>query len=124
MLMRSFIEFSATTPERLRLRGGVSKWIHRKAMQEVMPELIVNRRSKAEFSAAWHAIGGALTEWVRRQLESNFPATLDRQGSERMLEMFGNSAIDEKPFWELWSIFVFLDLSDEHPAMDQLGIVA
>ena len=124
MLMRSFIEFSATTPERLRLRGGVSKWIHRKAMQEVMPELIVNRRSKAEFSVAWHAIGGALTEWVRRQLESNFPATLDRQGSERMLEMFGNSAIDEKPFWELWSIFVFLALSDEHPAMNQLGIVA
>lgn len=124
MLMRSFIEFSATTPERLRLKGGVSKWIHRKAMDGILPDLILDRTSKAEFSVAWLAVCVALTEWLRGRLQSDLPSALDRGGSQRILEMFSNSVVDEKPFWELWSIFVFLVLADNRPAVEELGIVA
>ncbi|MEL6368174.1 MAG: asparagine synthase-related protein [Pseudomonadota bacterium] len=51
MFAREFIEFSATTPEHIRLRAGGTKWVHREAMRGVLPETIRTRESKASFPA-------------------------------------------------------------------------
>ncbi len=50
MLSRKFIEFSASTPEHIRWRGGTTKFVHRKAMEGILPAEIINRNSKAHFN--------------------------------------------------------------------------
>ena len=44
------VEFAMAIPERSRSRGGVDKWLHRCAMQGLLPEAVVRRQSKADFS--------------------------------------------------------------------------
>lgn len=53
MLSRSFIEFSATTPEHTRLSGAEGKKIHRAAMKDLLPAEILDRFSKADFSTVF-----------------------------------------------------------------------
>ena len=45
-----FVQFAFLTPERLRLRGNVSKFIHRQALRDLLPDLVRERTDKAEFS--------------------------------------------------------------------------
>ncbi|MBK7954852.1 MAG: asparagine synthase (glutamine-hydrolyzing) [Candidatus Accumulibacter sp.] len=44
------IQFAFSAPERLRLQGTLSKALHRKALRGLLPELVLQRTSKAEFS--------------------------------------------------------------------------
>jgi asparagine synthase (glutamine-hydrolysing) len=50
MFSRQFIAFSLATPEHIRRRAGVSKVIHRIALRGIVPDMILDRRTKAEFS--------------------------------------------------------------------------
>ncbi len=43
------IQFAFSTPERLRSRGHTTKWLHRQALKGLLPALVLNRASKAEF---------------------------------------------------------------------------
>ena len=43
------IQFAFSTPERLRTRGHTSKWLHRQAMKDLLPALVLNRKTKADF---------------------------------------------------------------------------
>ena len=47
------VEFALATPERSRLRGNQDKWLHRRAMQGLLPEDVLRRSSKAEFSVTF-----------------------------------------------------------------------
>ena len=47
------VEFALATPERSRLRGNEDKWLHRRAMQGLLPEDVLRRSSKAEFSVTF-----------------------------------------------------------------------
>ena len=47
---RSIIEFAFATPEHLRLRANQDKWMHRRAMSRLLPQSVVNRSTKAEFT--------------------------------------------------------------------------
>ncbi len=47
---RRIIEFAFATPEHLRFRATESKWLHRRAMAPLLPQRVVNRSTKAEFT--------------------------------------------------------------------------
>lgn len=47
------VQFAFSTPERLRSRGGVTKWLHRKAMKSILPDFIQNRKTKAVFDVVF-----------------------------------------------------------------------
>jgi len=49
------IEFAFSTPENLRNRAGTNRWLHRQAMQGLLPESIRFRHVKAEFSSSFKA---------------------------------------------------------------------
>ncbi len=59
------VELAFATPERLRQRGRVSKYVHVEAMKGVLPERVRTRRTKAEFSVVF-----------RRQLDGEAMARL------------------------------------------------
>ena len=62
------VEFALATPERSRLRGKEDKWLHRRAMQGLLPEDVLRRSSKAEFSVTfsryWTELAPHMTETV------------------------------------------------------------
>lgn len=111
MLMRSFIEFSATTPERLRLRGGLTKVIHRKAMTGILPDSILERQAKAEFSITWQALEKELAVWLSASRGSDLSVNLDHTGMKRLFATNSEYGIDDRYYWELWGIFVTHALS-------------
>ena len=47
------IQAAFATPEHLRLRGYENKWLHRRALARLLPEQVLQRKSKAEFSVAF-----------------------------------------------------------------------
>ena len=47
---RRIIEFAFATPEHLRFRANESKWLHRRAMAPLLPQTVVHRSTKAEFT--------------------------------------------------------------------------
>ena len=47
------IQAGFATPEPLRLRGHENKWLHRRALAGLLPEQVLKRQSKAEFSVAF-----------------------------------------------------------------------
>ncbi len=71
------VQFAVSTPARLFLKGRRRKWIHTQALQDLMPQLVLKRRSKAEFSSVVarviakmerdlsDTVSYARTEWVK-----------------------------------------------------------
>lgn len=105
MLSRSFIEFSARTPEHLKLRGGTSKYLHRTALAGILPSGVVQRQSKAEFSAAYTNLVPALQTACSK---AEVPAeTLFDAG--KITSLFGTyhrSSIDERSHGAIWGVYV------------------
>ncbi len=50
---RRIAEFGLALPEEQRRRNGIGKYVIRKAMQPLLPRLVLSRTSKAEFSAVF-----------------------------------------------------------------------
>ena len=48
------VQFAFSTPEWLRSRGRSTKYVHRRAMQGLLPGVVVERETKAEFSVTFH----------------------------------------------------------------------
>ncbi len=53
-LHRSLVDFLLSIPARLFFQGGTTRRIQRKAMQNILPELIYQRNNKAFFDALYH----------------------------------------------------------------------
>lgn len=49
---QSIVQTAFSTPERVRLRSE-NKWLHRQAMKGLLPESVLRRSTKAEFSVAF-----------------------------------------------------------------------
>ena len=106
MMSRAFIEFSAQTPERLKLRGGVTKYIHRAALNGIMPDKVRNRFSKAEFSTVYHDLDSQLQEECVAKSPRNLAKIANFDGLQRLFEKYRNAAIDERRTGEIWGIYV------------------
>lgn len=105
MLSRAFVEFSAATPERMRLRGGITKFIHRRALSGILPEAVANRSSKAEFSTVFDR---HLRDLGAFCLDSRFaaqPGPIDPAGFRRLWANHCAPDIDEHRIWELWGTY-------------------
>lgn len=107
MFARSFIEFSAATPERTRLRGGVTKYSHRRAMSGLLPDMVANRLTKAGFDITFDAISDELREqWIRCRAELlQCDGKYVRESGN--LAAFCNAAIDDMPLWQIWGLYAY-----------------
>jgi asparagine synthase (glutamine-hydrolysing) len=102
------IEFALATPERSRLRGQENKWLHRRAMEGMLPENVLQRSSKAEFSVTfaryWVDLGTHLDGTVlpRRQDWVNPQAILSMLQGCRQPD---RSDWPSMAMWALWTLF-------------------
>jgi asparagine synthase (glutamine-hydrolysing) len=107
LLSRAFITFSATTPEITRLRGGVTRRVHREALRGILPEEVRIRRDKAEFSAGFNHYRAELATFVARPLTSNTDQVVDSNAFSVMAQKFCGAAIDHLPLGEVWNFYEY-----------------
>ncbi len=106
MMSRAFIEFSAATPERTRLRGGITKYIHRKSLLGLLPEEIINRFTKAEFSTVYDSLESQLREECVVNPSQNLSKIANIDGLQHLFDIFRDTSIDERDVGGVWGIYV------------------
>ncbi len=102
---RKFIEFAFATPERLRLRGNISKYIHRAALAGLLPEAVLNRKTKAEFSLAFNRHLLAADGFPAGAGHGNGSGYLDRKRVGTLKDSYDGDYAQGRVMWALWSIF-------------------
>ncbi len=103
MLSRAFIEFALRTPAHLKRRGTTRKWVHRQAMQNILPPAILDRTTKANFTNT--EIDTQLADFVREHWAERLATLCDPEGIEAILKV--NFASPEGDFWawEIWGLY-------------------
>jgi asparagine synthase (glutamine-hydrolysing) len=80
LMTRPMVEFSFALPERLRHCGNTNKVTHLNALQGILPDSVLNRRTKAEFSIVFRRhlerLEGTLVSELQRKRGSWFHETL------------------------------------------------
>ena len=64
------IEFSNRLPGRLKIRDGVNKYVHKKAMERLLPEELLRRPKEGFVQPIYSWMHGALRGWVEEHLDS------------------------------------------------------
>ncbi|MFN3864131.1 MAG: asparagine synthetase B family protein [Erythrobacter sp.] len=103
MFTRQFIAFSLATPEHIRRRAGVTKVIHRIAMRGILPDMILARRTKADFES--DAIDSEMGRFCREQGRSFLDAFCESSGLERLIPPGFVNTVDDDRSWELWGLY-------------------
>ena len=111
MRSRRFVQFAFSTPESLRLRGGIQKFLHRQAVQQVIPHIIFERKDKAEFSVTfWKELQSLRGELVG-PVSSARQEWVTQGGINRLYELYARKSGHAWPMWVLWGFlgchFVF-----------------
>jgi asparagine synthase (glutamine-hydrolysing) len=105
MYARPFIEFAFATPEHLRLRGAMGKNVHIQSLNDLLPELVAKRTSKAEFSLAFTRHLDRMKGLLVDEMPRNGNGNLDSAGLARLYDCYCRAPYGQKPVWELWGIF-------------------
>lgn len=102
LFSRRFIEFSAGTPEAIRLRGNQQKFIHRLALGDMLPGEVLARSTKAEFSPVFVAQVAESEQYLRIQSVERGNQLLDTKGLEELFTRAKTDQIDSVWAWPLW----------------------
>jgi asparagine synthase (glutamine-hydrolysing) len=103
MLSRQFVEFSAAIPEYARLRGGINKFTHRNAMRGLLPDLVVDRGTKATFEAP--QANFAFTQFCLGQGASALSDLVDAEQMIRHFSFHSPSDVDGRLTWEIYGLY-------------------
>lgn len=106
MYVRRFIEFSFATPERLKIRGTRKKFMHSMALKGLVPDAVLDRRTKAGFSVAFERQLCKAVERLVVPTMDGGSGNVDRDGIARLFARFCQNPESGTGMWELWSIFV------------------
>jgi len=92
------IDFAFATPEGLRTHGTESKTVHRRAMAGLLPESVLERRTKADFlvAFAWSSAE------IRASLSGAMPTLRDWVAPDRLLEVLQQCDDPRQSGWPQW----------------------
>jgi len=99
------VQLAFSTPEGLRLRGDRSKYLHVRALQGLMPEAVLERRTKAEFSVVFRGHLDGMREHLTDTLPRRRPEWLDQEGTRRLFDVYLEKRTFGWPLWILWGIY-------------------
>lgn len=103
MLSRAFIEFSMRTPAEIKRKGAVAKVLHRTAMDGILPPVILERQSKANFTNA--RIDSQFADYVRQNASEQLAEICDIEALKPILEVDFNSPEGDYWAWEIWGLY-------------------
>jgi asparagine synthase (glutamine-hydrolysing) len=87
LLDHELVEFAATLPSRAKLHGGISKFILKQAMREVLPDAIIHRRK--------HGFEAPVGKWLRHELKEMAAGYLFEAAN-------GGSIFNQKALRQMW----------------------
>jgi asparagine synthase (glutamine-hydrolysing) len=99
------IQFCVMTPERLRLRGRLNKYLHRKAMAGLLPQVVLMREDKADFMITfrWHLSEIRDVFFGGSQLRANHWVDV-----REVQDIYDQAGRIQEPGWRewlLWTLF-------------------
>lgn len=107
----AMVQFAFSTPERLRMRGETPKLLHRRAMAGLLPDIVRERKDKADFMVTFRKYADALrTAKSQDMRREQYKWVIESQAAD-MYNHFGNPAHLGEPEWMLWSLFGWSALS-------------
>lgn len=105
MFSRAFVEFSCATPEHTRLRAGRRKFIHRRALADLLPPEVLERRGKADFSIAFTRLASDISRTLAGEAPQGVEEVLDLTAVRPLLHCSEDTQIDRIPPWQVWGIY-------------------
>ncbi len=75
----AMVQFSFSVPKRLLFAGGVNRHCHRQALAGLLPEAVLQRDSKAEFSVTYHHYLPAMQDLLTREIPARNTGWLQPQ---------------------------------------------
>jgi asparagine synthase (glutamine-hydrolysing) len=98
------VQFAFSTPERLRLRGNRTKFLHVQALRGILPQSILDRRTKAEFSIVFRRHLDEMREILTETLPAQRPDWVVKDGMARLYDVYLDKPQFGLPSWVLWGI--------------------
>jgi asparagine synthase (glutamine-hydrolysing) len=92
------VEFAFATPQRLRRRGNVDKWLHRRALADLLPAEILDRRSKADFSCVFTEQLASMERFFYEELPERRRGWIDPTGMTALYSGY-RSALQDGEFY-------------------------
>lgn len=103
MLSRAFMEFSLCTPAHIKRRGSVTKVVHRAAMAPFLPDEVLNRTTKANFTNT--KIDSQFADYVRIHAAERLQGLCDLSGLKTLLTIDFSSPEGDYWAWEIWGLY-------------------
>jgi asparagine synthase (glutamine-hydrolysing) len=108
---RAYVEWAFATPARMRLRGGINKYMHVQATAKLLPSAVVHRTGKAVFDFVFRPY----LDKMRRELVEVIPRErgdlVDAEGMARLYQAYREGSTVGAPMWGLWGVFGYCCLS-------------
>ncbi|RWQ39572.1 MAG: asparagine synthase (glutamine-hydrolyzing) [Mesorhizobium sp.] len=99
------VQYAFSLPERLRLRGDRTKYIHIQALKNLLPKRILERKSKAEFSIVLREHLDRMQAILTETIPDERSTWVDRDGMARLFRAYRDNPQAGMPKWILWGIY-------------------
>jgi asparagine synthase (glutamine-hydrolysing) len=100
------VQFCFATPARLRSRGRINKALHRTAMIGLLPELVLQRETKAEFSITCHRHLLGMKAELTQRIPAKRRDWVESSTVAGLFERYENHPSDSGwSIWMLWTLF-------------------
>lgn len=98
------IQFAFSTPERLRSRGNMTKWLHRQALINILPPAVIDRTTKADFMVMFRRQIDALQEELEAKLFPRCGLWVEPEKAADFLASYADGSQTGWVEWPLWSL--------------------
>ena len=119
MLSRAFIEFSLQTPGDIKRQGKIAKALHRKAMAGLLPQVILDRSSKANFTNA--KIDSQFADYVRANAREQLAGICDFKEMEELLQVDFTAPEGDYWAWEIWGLYASAAFLYEYKCVTEIN---
>jgi asparagine synthase (glutamine-hydrolysing) len=108
----NMIQFAFSLPTQHSLRGNMGKALHRSAMKGFLPELVLERTTKAEFSIAYKTNMAEIKKKLKNDEFSRRATWVNLREAEQLWQDFHDGKRNAMPEWRLWALFGCHNLGD------------
>lgn len=98
------IQFAFSTPERLRSRGYMTKWLHRQAMQGLLPDLVLNRTTKADFMVTFRRQLDNMQAELKSDIVPRRAAWIQPERAISLCDNYHDVTFSGWAEWWLWTL--------------------
>jgi len=98
------VQFAFAAPASVMLRGQTEKFLHRQAMRHVLPDSIVNRKGKAEFSITFRWYLPDLKAMLQAGMLPEHVNWMGPDSARSLLRLTESRSYESGALWLIWSL--------------------